>query len=70
MNCGSGWNLTFPSSIEYVPSPSTTTFSVGSPVVGSISFGAFVSSIGTTFSSPLIDTVPPLNSGNPVCALP
>ena len=70
VNCGSGWNLTFPSSIVYVPSPSTTTLSVGFPVVGSISFGAFVSSIGTTFSSPLIVTFPPLNSGNPVCALP
>ena len=54
----------------YVPSPFTTTLSVGSPVVGSISFGAFVSSIGTTLSSLLIVTFPPLNSGNPVCALP
>ena len=70
VNCGCGWNFTLPSSIVYVPSPSTVTESTGLPVLGSISFGAFVSSIGTTFSSPLTVTFPPLNSGNPVCALP
>ena len=71
VNCGSGWNLTLPSSIVYVPSPGITTgSSVGSPVSGSISLGAFASSISTVFSSPFTVTVPPLNSGNPVCGLP
>ena len=71
VNCGSGWNLTFPSSIVYVPSPGITTgSSVGSPVSGLISLGAFASSISTVFGTPLTVTVPPLNSGNPVCGLP
>ena len=55
----------------YVPSPGITTgSSVGSPVSGSRSLGAFVSSISTVFGTPLTVTVPPLNSGNPVCGLP
>ena len=61
-----GVNVTSPEveSTLYVPSPGIVTGpSVGSPVVGSISFGAFVSSIGTSLS-------PPLNTGVPVCGTP
>ena len=55
----------------YVPSPGITTgSSVGSPVSGTRSLGTFVSSISTVFGTPLTVTVPPLNSGNPVCGLP
>ena len=53
--------FTLPSSIVYVPSPGITTgSSVGSPVSGLISLGAFASSISTVFGTPLTVTVPPL----------
>ena len=71
VNCGSGWNLTLPSSNVYIPSPGiTTASSVGFPVFGSISLGSFVSSMSTVFSSPLTVTFPPSNFGNPVCTAP
>ena len=71
VNCGSGVNTTIPFSTVYVPSPGITTgSSVGSPVSGSINWGALVSSILTVFSTLLTVTLPPTNSGKPVCFTP
>ena len=69
-NSGSGVNVTLPSLIVYVPSPSTVTESTGSPVLGSTSLAGTSVSISTVSSLPLIFTDPPVNSGVPVCGWP
>ena len=67
---GFGLKWTVPSgSTLYVPS-SVTTSSTSCPVVGSISLAGTFSSIGTSFSSPSIIALPPMNFGVPLCSAP
>ncbi len=63
---GSGTNVTVPSAATVnLPTPSTVlVVEPSSNVAGTSSL------IGTVFSTPLTSTVPPLNSGLPVCVAP